>query len=43
VLTDDQSFWRLAFWAGLDRSVTPHQRLEAEDAKMIDLFMPVKP
>jgi len=39
VLTDDQSFWRLAF-GGSDCSVTPEQRLEAADAKTIDLFAP---
>jgi hypothetical protein len=40
VLTDDQSFWRLAFRAGFDCAVTPEQRLEAANAKTIDLFMP---
>jgi hypothetical protein len=28
------------FFAGLDRLVTPEQRLEAADAKTIDLFVP---
>jgi hypothetical protein len=39
VLTDDQSFWRLAFWAGLDRSVTPQPLLEAADTRRFDLFI----